>query len=103
MKLRIFYSVITLFMLILACETTPTYESYTDYPIYAGTDLGFSYHTDQTQFKLWSPAASAAKLHLYEKGDGDNSIETIDLKREENGVWATAVKGDQKNVTILFK
>jgi pullulanase len=103
MKLRLFYSVITLFMLTLACETTPTYESYTDYPIYAGTDLGFSYHADQTQFKLWSPAASAVKLHLYEKGDGDNSIETIDLKREENGVWATAVKGDQKNVYYTFQ
>lgn len=103
MKSKIIYSLITVFMLNMACETTPTYESYNDYPVYNGNDLGFKYSPEQTQFKLWSPAASSAKMHLYEKGDGDNKISSIQLKREENGVWSAIIKGDQKNKYYTFQ
>ncbi|MFT6827822.1 MAG: pullulanase [Roseivirga sp.] len=103
MKSKLFLSFIAIVMLNMACETTPTYESYNDYPVYEGNDLGFTYNPEQTQFKLWSPAASAAKLHLYEKGNGDTKIKSIDLKRGENGVWATNVKGDQKNKYYTFQ
>ncbi|MFT7381559.1 MAG: pullulanase [Roseivirga sp.] len=103
MKSKLFLSFIAIVILNMACETTPTYESYNDYPVYEGNDLGFTYNPEQTQFKLWSPAASAAKLHLYEKGNGDTKIKSIDLKRGENGVWATNVKGDQKNKYYTFQ
>lgn len=103
MKSKLFLSFIAIVMLNMACETTPTYESYNDYPVYEGSDLGFTYSPEQTQFKLWSPAASAAKLHLYEKGDGDNKIKSVDLKRGENGVWSANVKGDQKNKYYTFQ
>lgn len=103
MKSKLFLSFIAIVMLNMACETTPTYESYNDYPVYEGNDLGFTYSPEQTQFKLWSPAASAAKLHLYEKGDGDNKIKSVDLKRGENGVWSANVKGDQKNKYYTFQ
>jgi pullulanase len=103
MKSKLFLSFIAIVILNMACETTPTYESYNDYPVYEGNDLGFTYNPEQTQFKLWSPAASATKLHLYEKGDGDTKIKSVDLKRGENGVWATNVKGDQKNKYYTFQ
>jgi len=103
MKSKLFLSFIAIVMLNMACETTPTYESYNDYPVYEGNDLGFTYSPEQTQFKLWSPVASAAKLHLYEKGDGDNKIKSVDLKRGENGVWSANVKGDQKNKYYTFQ
>jgi pullulanase len=103
MKSKLFLSFIAIVMLNMACETTPTYESYNDYPAYEGNDLGFTYSPEQTQFKLWSPAASAAKLHLYEKGDGNNKIKSVDLKRGENGVWSANVKEDQKNKYYTFQ
>jgi pullulanase len=103
MKSKLFLSFIAIVMLNMACETTPTYESYNDYPVYEGNDLGFTYSPDQTQFKLWSPVASAAKLHLYVKGDGDTKIKSVDLKRGENGVWSANVKGDQKNKYYTFQ
>jgi pullulanase len=103
MKSKLFLSFIAVIMLNMACETTPTYDSYNDYPVYEGNDLGFTYSPEQTQFKLWSPVASAAKLHLYEKGNGDTKIKSVDLKRGENGVWSANVKGDQKNKYYTFQ
>lgn len=78
----------------VACNTTPTYDALTDYPVYDGDDLGMTYSSASTSLKMWSPAAESVKLKLYAKGDGDNLIDSFDMKRDDNGVWSYKLKGD---------
>lgn len=94
---------IPLFVMINSCETTPTYQSLEEYPVYAGTDLGMQYSADQTDFRLWSPAATAVRLNLYQQGAGDNLIASYPMKRAEGGTWTFSIKENQKNKYYTFQ
>ncbi|WP_422006203.1 type I pullulanase [Roseivirga pacifica] len=85
---------LTLLFIAMACNTTPTYETLEDYPIYEGNDLGMTYTPASTLLKIWSPAAQSVKVKLYEKGDGDNLIDEFKMKRDKQGVWSYKLKGD---------
>ncbi len=87
----------------LSCESPTEYASYGDYPVYKGNDLGFVLTAQYTQFKLWSPAATAVRLHLYQKGDGDNRIGSYDMQRSEQGTWTFKLKGDHKNQYYTYQ
>ena len=62
---------------------------------YDGDDLGFTYGTEQTDFRVWAPTASNVSLNLYSEGSGDNLIETIPMTRDIKGTWITSVSGNQ--------
>lgn len=62
-------------------------ENYT----YDGDDLGAVIHGDQTTFKVWAPTASAVTLNLFEAGDGVDAYDTVEMTREEKGVWSAEV------------
>ena len=55
---------------------------------YMGDDLGCNYSKDRTTFKVWSPVASKIKVNIYDKGQGDNLIESYDMSRQDKGVFA---------------
>lgn len=96
MKMKAFKTILglTLLFMAMACNTTPTYETLEDYPIYEGDDLGMTHTPTSTQLKIWSPAAQSVKVKLYEKGDGDNLIDEFKMKRDKQGVWSYKLKGD---------
>ncbi len=96
MKMKAFKTILglTLLFIAMACNTTPTYETLEDYPIYEGNDLGMTYTPASTLLKIWSPAAQSVKVKLYEKGDGDNLIDEFKMKRDKQGVWSYKLKGD---------
>ncbi len=85
-------------LLISACsrgaESTPTYASFEEYPVYEGDDLGLTYSPRRSTFKVWSPPADALRLRLYETGEGGEPRRTIDMKRGKDGVWTAVVKED---------
>ncbi|MFY0592585.1 type I pullulanase [Roseivirga sp.] len=87
-------SAILLFLLLMACDNTKKYESFDDFPVYEGNDLGANYSKESTTFKMWSPEAQEVKLRLYVKGDGDNLVQEFDMDREKHGVWSFKIKGD---------
>jgi pullulanase len=89
--------------MINSCETTSTYQSLEEYPVYEGTDLGMQYSPAQTDFRLWSPAATAVRLNLYHQGAGDNLIASYPMKRAEGGTWTFSIKEDQKNKYYTFQ
>ncbi len=70
--------------------------SYDQYPFYPGNDLGISWSPSGTVFKLWSPAAQAVRLHLYENGTGGSPLTTLQLKKGKQGVWSISLKGDMQ-------
>ena len=74
-----------------------------EYPIYDGNDLGITYSTNGSTFKLWSPAADNVKLHLYESGQDGLPIATRELNLETAGVWSVSINDDLAGKYYTFQ
>jgi pullulanase len=59
---------------------------------YGGKDLGAHYSKQRTVFKIWSPIAIDAVVHI--KKRGAVNWEAFPLIREEQGIFSAEVKGD---------
>ena len=62
-------------------------KKYLDYPAYDGDDLGVVVDNAGTRFALWSPAAEAARVILYATDRNTPAIDTMEMKKGDNGVW----------------
>lgn len=93
----------TLFLTIACQQTMPTYTSFADYPVYAGTDLGLTYHSERSTFKLWAPTAQKVRLNFYEQGIAGNPTRTTVLQRTEQGVWAATFEEDLEGLYYAFQ
>lgn len=74
---------------------------------YNEQNLGANYTKTSTEFKVWSPDASAVKLKLYARGSDSESgaavLGTYDLKKNSStGVWSVTVNGDLKNTYYTY-
>lgn len=69
---------------------------------YDGDDLGAVYTKDSTTFKVWAPMASEVSLNLYEKGDGDNLLETLPMTADVKGTWTITKEGDLNGVYYTY-
>lgn len=78
---------------------------------YDGDDLGVTYSSNSSVFKLWAPLSSKVELCLYEKGhttsvrsDGvDDPYKTVLLEKGEKGVWSATVNGDLDSIYYTYK
>ena len=63
---------------------------------YTGTDLGATWSSGSTTFKVWAPTAEAVSVNLYTSGtEGTNDLEdTVEMTAGENGTWVVTVNGD---------
>lgn len=63
--------------------------------LYSNKELGANYHapSKQTWFRVFSPRATRVQLYLYDKPEGE-AFNTLEMKRDEDGVWEIAVLGD---------
>lgn len=67
-------------------------KQFLSYPTYNGTDLELSVDASGTHFKLWSPAADAVRLNLYDRGRGGEAYRTLDMTKDATtGVWSMSV------------
>lgn len=67
-------------------------KQFITYPAYNGTDLELTVNDSGTHFKLWSPAADAVRVNLYDQGRGGKPFDTLQLsKNPANGVWSGSV------------
>lgn len=97
------FSLLCIILLMSHCDNPTTFENMSDYPMYEGNDLGFTYNPDATTFKLWSPGAQEARLHVYQKGDGDNLLQTYKMQGQADGVWSYKVSGNLKDKYYTFQ
>lgn len=67
---------------------------------YSGKDLGVSYSSGKSLFKLWAPTASEVKLKLFK--DDESSHELISMNRADKGVWSVAVDRDLELYRYTF-
>lgn len=74
-----------------------------EYPVYNGTDLGLTYTTNSSQFRIWSPTATEAQLLFYKDGIGGTADQTINLSKSTSGTWHTKQKGDLKGRFYTFR
>lgn len=86
-----------------ACNTTPVYKSYDDYPVYDGNDLELTYTPAASKFRVWAPTASEVKVLFYKSGLGDAAYETQDMHRAEKGTWTLTVNKDLKGKFYTFQ
>lgn len=90
-------------LMILSCTQRQTnFDSLDDYPT-TEESLWLDYSKEQTIFKVWSPTAEKVKLNLYEKGNGDNLMETHQLTADNNGLWIKEVFGDLNGTYYTYQ
>jgi pullulanase len=71
---------------------------------YAGNDLGNTYSTSSTKFRVWAPTATAVKLVTYPNAtsvyaDGVETPMTADV----NGTWVAALSGDKDGLIYNYR
>jgi len=105
MQKTILVSTILSICLLMACQETPppVYNSYEDYPVYEGTDLGLTFTPKKSVFKLYAPPAAKVVLRFYEKGEGGQATEAINMQRSENGVWETSINENLEGQYYTFQ
>ncbi|MEM6397458.1 MAG: type I pullulanase [Bacteroidota bacterium] len=97
-----------LFILLTAMYCSPelpSYDSFDEYPVYEGDDLGITYSPEATTFKLWSPAAEQARVLIYDDDGKDleaEPLQTLDMTRED-GVWSYRLAGDQLGKYYVYQ
>ena len=84
-------------------EPIPTYTSYDQYPNYTGSDLELTYCRRQSAFRIWSPAATAVRLLIYERGIGGTPILQADLHRDCDGTWTHTIVEDMTGLYYTFQ
>jgi len=92
-----------LLLIMTACDKTPQYEALEDYPVYEGNDLGFTYTSEATVFKMWSPAAQEVMVNIYKQGNGDDLEGSFKMKRGNDGEWSFTLNGDHKNKYYTYQ
>lgn len=66
---------------------------------YQKNDLGFTYHLNNTIFKLWAPIAK--KVHIYLESPQGQNI-THELSYEEFGVWSLKLNGNYEGYAYIY-
>ncbi len=66
-------------------------DIFATYPAYDGQDLELSVDARGTHFALWSPAAEAAQVLLYNSDRNTAATDTLNMTAASNGVWRASV------------
>jgi pullulanase len=69
---------------------------------YDGNDLGATYNKEKTTFKVWAPTAEQVALNLYDSGEKNVPIKTLDLEKGIKGTWHITVNGDLNGVYYTY-
>lgn len=79
-------------------------ESFEEQYTYTGTDLGATWSSDKTSFRVWAPTAEAVKVNLYVSGtEGtDDLLEEIPMQADVNGTWIAEKEGDANGIYYTY-
>ncbi len=71
---------------------------------YTGNDLGNTYSSTATKFRVWAPTAIAVTLVTYAKADSplSSAVETR-MKSDVNGTWVATLSGDQEGLIYNYR
>lgn len=83
------------FLMILAKQHTAQ-SQYDQYPVYKGNDLGLTYTSQSSVFRIWSPPAAEVELRLYKEGSGGTPYQIVPMQKAESGTWMATVSENLK-------
>lgn len=92
-----------LFLLLMLSFQLVAQDPSANYPIYNGNDLGLTYTAQASTFKIWSPTASAVRIHFYKADLGGDSYRTATLQKNLNGIWQTTITENIKDQYYTFQ
>lgn len=72
------------------------------FPEYTGNDLGLTYSSKQSSFRIWAPTADKAQLRLYDNSISGDPVRSISMTRSAQGTWTASLNGDQKGKYYTF-
>ncbi len=78
-------------------------NEFSSFPVYNGADLGLSYSSRQSSFRIWAPTAETVQIRLYQEGTGGDPLQTIDMNKADSGTWNIDIPGDQKGLYYTFR
>lgn len=70
--------------------------------IYLGTDLGATYTTLNTKFRVWAPTASALSVKLYDTATSPLPSATVPMTKDVNGTWVATATGDLNGKVYMY-
>lgn len=73
------------------------------FDIYQGNDLGVTYSSDKSVFRLWAPTAERVQICLYREGQGDCLITSADMIRSKGGTWIFERRSDFHGIYYTYK
>ena len=76
---------------------------YDSYPVYKGNDLGLTYTSKSSLFRIWAPTAEKAQIIFYDAGEGGKPTGFLDMTKDLNGTWNAKVSGDIKGKFYVIK
>ena len=68
---------------------------------YDGDDLGCTYESTQSTFKIWAPLAS--KVTLFIRKEKEDNFDTYIMKRDEKGLYSITLKGNYEGYKYRFR
>ncbi|MFM2138334.1 MAG: hypothetical protein RJA57_641 [Bacteroidota bacterium] len=75
---------------------------YDRYPEYKGSDLGLTYTTNESRFRIWAPGATQVRISFYHTAEGDVLADTYPMQPDRDGTWVISVKGNLKGKFYTF-
>ena len=75
----------------LTLAQADTDSRFDSWPSYSGDDLELKVDASGTHFTLWSPEAEAAQVMIYDTDRNTPPVDTLDMKRSDNGTWRVSV------------
>lgn len=94
-----------LYLLILAGCQAPEekYETFMDYPVYDGDDLGLRYSAESSKFRVWAPTSTELKLAVYDHDMEGEPSAVYDMQKDEQGTWVYKVDENLKGKFYTFQ
>jgi len=102
MKLKFVILFITVITMHTKAQLVPTSRETEYFPEYTGKDLGLTYTSKQSIFKIWAPTATNAQLKLYTQPLGGIPTQTIALQKTINGTFTATLKGNYEGEYYTF-
>ncbi len=70
---------------------------------YEGDDLGATYTSGSTSFRVWAPLASAVSLQTWNASNLTNAGRTTTtMTQDVNGTWVVTLDGDQSGIVYMY-
>ena len=81
-----------------------TSPSFVDAYTYTGDDLGSTYSSAKTDFRVWAPTASAVSLVTYASATADKASGTVTaMTASDKGTWTASLSGDKHGQVYMYR